>query len=107
MDLGVTVVARGDAVRCLGLKNLLGLKATVLPTRFRQSRLQETTPTAATIIIRPVGGHVDKVLLPDHGPNHIAKVFSYRVAEGFADELAGILNSKLNLSFLVPIGADF
>ena len=104
MDLGVAVVAGGDGVICFGGQDLVGLELAVGPALIRETGLQEAAAAAAAEVIGAVGVHVDKVLLTDHCLDHEAQVFGDRVAEGFAHQLAGILNGELDLALLVPRG---
>jgi hypothetical protein len=65
--------------------------------------LQETTATAAAIIIGTVGSHVDEIFFPDHGFDDIAQVLGDRITQAFADQLARILSGKLNLPLFIPV----
>jgi hypothetical protein len=107
MDLGMTVMAGRDAIGRLGGQNLVGLGLAVCPSLFCESGLQEPAAAAAAKVIGAVGGHVNKVFFPDHGPDHISHVFGHGISIGLSDQLAGILKGKLDLSFLVPVGGGF
>ena len=72
MHLGVTVVARGDAVIRLGIQNLLRFKFTVFAPLFGKTGLQKTTPAAAAVIVGTVGLHVDKILFADDSFDDVA-----------------------------------
>ena len=50
--------------------------------------------------------HVDEILFTHNGFDHKAKVLGNGVAVAFADDLAGILNRKLDLQVLVPVCVD-
>jgi len=50
--------------------------------------------------------HVDEILFTHHRLDHVAQVFRYGVAISLAHQLAGILDRKLDLALLVPIGID-
>jgi hypothetical protein len=103
MDLGVAVVASRNAVISPGSLDLLVFQPSVLTAFIRISGLEKTTPAAAAIIVGPVGGHVDEVLLAHHGFHHIPQVFGIRVAITFPDDLAGILDRELDFPTLVPL----
>ena len=107
VDLRMAVMTRSDTICSLGLKNLLGLEAAVLTTRFRQSRLEETTAAAAAIVIGSVGRHVDEVLFPNDFLDHVAQVLSDRITKRFSHQLTRVLNGKFNFAFFVPIGINF
>jgi len=66
MDLCVAVVTAGNTVvRARGLY-LLIFQLSVFETLILESRLEETTATAATIVVRPVGLHVDEIFFADN-----------------------------------------
>jgi hypothetical protein len=107
VDLGMTVMARCNAVICAGGQDLVGLEFTIGPPLFRIARLQKAAPAAAAVVVGAVGGHIDKILFAHDGLDHIAQVFGNRIAEGFPYQLTGILNGKSDFQILVPIGIDF
>ena len=104
MDLSVTIMTGSDRVCCPGINNLFGFEATIFSTGIGKSRLEESSATAATVVVGHIGCHVDEVLFADHLFDHIAQIFSHRVAEGLSDKLARILNGKGYLEVLVPVG---
>ena len=106
MDLGVTIVTAGDTIIRPGGFNLLIFYFSELQAFFLETGLEKTTAATAAIIIGPVGLHIDEILLTHHGLDDIAQIFSNRIAECFANDLAGILNGKLNFQVLVPVGID-
>ena len=106
MDLGVTIVTAGDTIIRTGGFNLLIFYFSELQAFFLETGLEKTTAATAAIIIGPVGLHIDEILLTHHGLDDIAQIFSNRIAECFANDLAGILNGKLNFQVLVPVGID-
>ncbi len=106
MDLGMAVVAAGYTIigtRCL---DLLILQPSVFQPLVLESGLEKAAAAAATKIVRPVGGHVHKVLLSHYRFDHKTKVFGDGVTITFPDDLARILYGKLDLSILVPVGID-
>ncbi len=50
--------------------------------------------------------HVYKIFFSYHRLDHIAKVFGYRITVALADNLARILNCKLDFQVFIPIGID-
>ena len=104
MDLGVTVMAGSDRVCGAGIDYLFGLEASILATGIGKSGLEKSAAAAATVVIGHIGRHIDEVLFADHLLDHIAQIFSHRVAEGLSDELAGILYGKGYLEVPVPVG---
>ena len=102
MDLGMAVMAGRDAVLSLGGQNLVGLGLAVSPALLLETGLQVSATAAAAEVIGTVGGHVDKVFFTYHCLDHIPQIFGHRIAKGFTDQLAGILDGEFNLSFLVP-----
>jgi hypothetical protein len=106
MNLGVTVMASRNAVISSGSYDLVKFHLSILATCFSITGLQKPTTAAATIIVTPVGGHLNYILLPDNGFDNIAQIFRHRLTKAFADDLAWILNSKFNFQVLVPVGTD-
>ena len=106
MNLGVTVVASGNAVGCACCLDLLVLEASVIQTFLLVTGLQKTTTAAATIIIGTIRGHVDKIFFPDHGFDDKSEIFGNGVPIAFSDDLAGILDSELDLQVFVPVRVD-
>ncbi len=103
MYLGMAVMAWCNAIGCLGCQDLIGLCLSIGPSLFRKTGLEITAAAATTKIIGAVGGHVDEIFFTHNFFNHVSHVFSDRVTKGFSDKLAGILKSKFNLSFLIPV----
>ena len=106
MNLGMAVMAAGDAVIGAGFNNLVELFLAVGPSGFSKARLEETTTTTAAVVIGAVRGHFNDVFGPDDRPHDIAQVLGDLLAIAFADDLAGILDGKFDLQVLVPIGTD-
>lgn len=69
--------------------------------------MQEPAATTATVIIRLIWRHLDDIFFANHRFDDISQVISDFVAFTFTDNLAGVLDGKLDLSVLVPGGADF
>ena len=68
--------------------------------------LQESSTTSATEIIGSVGVHIDEVFFTNHGFDYKAQLIRHPVSKRFADQLARILDSKLDLQVFVPVRAD-
>ena len=106
MDLGMAVVASGDAVIRTGRLNLLIFQPTILQARLLMAGLEEPAAAAAAVIVRAVGLHVDEVVFADHGLDDEAQVFGNGVAITLANDLTRILYGELDLQILVPVGID-
>ena len=107
MNLGVAVVARRNAIGCLGGQNLVGLGLAVCPSLLGESGLKKSAATAAAKVIGAVGGHVHKVFFPDHSTHHVSHVFGNRIAKGLSDQLTRVLKRELDLTLLVPVRGRF
>ena len=77
-----------------------------MPGVLPDNRTAESAAAAAAEIVGPVGVHVDEIFFSHHGFDHKPQVFGHRVAEGFAHQLAGVLNRKFDFAVLVPVGID-
>jgi hypothetical protein len=106
VNLGMAVVAAGNAVIRTGGLDLLILEPTVLETLLLESGLEEAAAAAATEVVGAVGLHVDEIFLTHDGFHHEAKVFGNGITKAFAHDLAGILNGELDLQVFVPVGVD-
>jgi hypothetical protein len=107
VNLGVAVVAPGDAIIGFRGLDLLVLQKPVLAPFLVETRLQKTASSAATIVVAAVGGHVDEILLAHDGFDHETQVFGDGVAVALPDDLAGVLRGKLDFKVLVPGGIGF
>ena len=107
MNLGMAVMARRDAIGCLGGQNLVGLGLAVCPSLFGESGLEESPAAATTKIVGAIRGHVNEVFFTNNGLDHISHVISNRISQGLSDQLTGILKCKLDLTFLVPVRGGF
>jgi len=68
--------------------------------------LQRAAAAAAAVVVRFIRGHINEVLFTNHCLNYKPQVISHRIAQRLPDELAGVLNRKLDLQVLVPVGVD-
>jgi hypothetical protein len=106
MDLSMAVVAACDAVVGARGFNLLIFKPAVFQALLLESGLQKTATPAATIIVGAVGLHVDKIFFAHHRLDHKTEIFGNGITVTLANDLARILNRKLDFQVLVPIGID-
>ena len=106
MHLCMAVVARGDSILSLCGLNLVELHLAILTALFGESRLQKTTTAAATVIVGLIWRHIDEVFRTDNLFHYIPQVIGNRVAKGFSDQLAGVLNGEGHFQVLVPVGVD-
>jgi len=106
MDLGMAVMASGDAVIRTGRLNLLIFQPTILQARLLIAGLEEPAAAAAAVIVRAVGLHVDEVVFADHGLDDEAQIFGNGVAITLANDLTRILDGELDFQILVPVGID-
>jgi len=106
MDLGVAVVAAGNAVSRPGFLDLVVLEPAELQALLLEAGLEKSAPAAAAVVVGPVGLHIDKVFFAHNGFNHESQIFRNRIAVALAYDLAGILNRKFDLQVLVPVGID-
>ena len=105
VDLGVAIMACSYAVVCLGRLDLLIFYASIFQTGLLEAGLKESTAPATAEVIRAIGLHIDEILFPHHRPDHIAKILGDGIPIAFPNNLARVLNGKLDLEFFVPIRA--
>ena len=106
MDLGMAVVACGDAVIRTGGLDLVVFDFPVFEALFLEPGLQETATATAAKIVGAVGVHIDEVFFSDHRFDHIPEIFGYGITVTLADNLAGVLNGKLDFQVFVPVRVD-
>jgi hypothetical protein len=73
---------------------------------FFHAGLQETAAAATTIVVGPVGDHIDKIFFSDDRFDHESQVFGNGFPKSLAHDLTGVLYRKFNFEVLVPIGVD-
>ena len=103
----MAVVARRQAVISPGFLDLIKFSFAVISPGFGKTGLQKTTATAATVIVRSVGIHINKIFFTHHRFHNKAHIFRHRIAEALAYQLAWILYCELYLQILVPVGIYF
>jgi hypothetical protein len=106
MDLGVAVMAARNTICRAGFLDLLILEPAELQALLFEAGLQEPAPAAATIVVGLVGLHIDEVFFAHHGFDDEPQIFGNRIAEGLANNLAGVLDRKFDLQVFVPVGID-
>jgi hypothetical protein len=106
MNLGMAVMARRDAVMRSGCHDLLEFEPAVSPPGFWKAGLQEPAAPTATVVVGAVRKHIHKIFLAYDGFNNKPKILSHRITKTFPDQLARVLNRKLDFQVLVPIGVD-
>ena len=80
VNLCVAVVAWRQTIISPGFHDLFKLAFAVIPPGFWKSGLQETAAAAATVIVLPVGIHINKVFFTHHRFYNIPHVFRHRIA---------------------------
>ena len=106
MDLGMAVMATGNAVIGAGGDNLVKFDLAIGSTFLGISRLQETTATAAAVIVRFIRRHFDDIFFADHRLDNKAQIVGDRIAEAFANNLTRILDGEFDFQIFVPLGTD-
>ncbi len=105
MNLCMAVVAWGDSILSPCVLNLVELYPAIFTALFGKPRLQKTTATAAAVIVRFVGRHVDEIFLAYNLFHHVAQIIGHGVTEGLPDKLTGILDGEGYFQIFVPVGA--
>ncbi len=106
MDLGVAVMATGNAVIRAGRFDLLIFQLSIYQTLILEPGLQKSAAAAAAIVVRFIGLHIDKIFFTHHSLDNITKIIRNRITIALSDDLARILNRKLDFQILVPVGID-
>jgi hypothetical protein len=106
VNLGVAVVAAGDAVVGAGGLDLTIFDLAILEALFFETGLEEAAATAAAEVVGAVGLHVDEILFTHNGSDDVPQILGNGVAVAFAHDLAGILYRKLDFKVLVPVRVD-
>jgi hypothetical protein len=106
MNLGMAIMTAGNAVIGTGCLDLLVLQSSVFQALLLESGLEKTTAATATVVVGPVGLHINKILFAYNGFDHETQVFGDRITITFSNNLAGILYRELDFQILVPVGID-
>ncbi len=107
MNLGMAVVTGRDAVMRPGCHDLLEFEPAVSTPGFGKAGLQKAAAAAAAVIVGAVGKHVDEIFFTHNGFNNKPQILRHRISKAFSNQLAGVLNRKLDFQVLVPVGIDF
>ena len=99
----MAVVAWCQTVIRPGFHNLVKLTFAVISPGFGKSGLQESTATPTTVIVGPIGVHINKIFFTHNRLHNIPHVFSNWITETFPYQLAWILYRKLYFQILVPV----
>ena len=106
MNLGMAVMASGNAViRSRGF-NLIIFQLSIFQALFLEPGLQKSAAAAAAVVVRFIGLHVDEIFFTHHGFDHKTKIICNRIAIALSNDLAGILNREFDFQILVPVGID-
>jgi hypothetical protein len=106
MNLGMTVMARSNAIIGSSIHDLVKFHLPVLTPGISVPGLQISAAAATTVIVGLVGMHVNKIFFSHNGLYNIAQIIRHWISKAFAHNLAWILNRKFDLQILVPIGID-
>ncbi len=106
MDLGMAVVATGDAVVGAGGLDLIVLNFAISQSFFFKPGLEESAAAAAAKVIGAVGLHVDEVFFADNGFHHKSQVVGNGVAIAFSYNLTGVLDREFDFQVFVPVRVD-
>ncbi len=106
MNLGMAIMTAGNAVIGAGCLDLLILQFSILQTLFLESGLEKTATATATVVVGPVGLHVDKIFFANNGFDNKTQVFGNWISKSFSNNLAGVLYGELDFQILVPVGID-
>ncbi len=103
MNLGMAIMAGGDAIVCLGSQDLVGLGLAIGPALLLEAGLKEPAAAAAAEVVGSIGSHVNEIFFTDHGSDNVPQIFCNRIAERLSDQLTGILDREFDLPFFVPV----
>ncbi len=107
MNLGMTIMAAGDAIGGPGLLNLAIFDLAVEESLLFVTGLKKAPAPATTEVIGFIGSHIDKVLLSHTRLDHKAHVIGSRVSKAFPNDLTRVLKGELNAKLIVPAGIGF
>jgi len=104
MDLGVTVMAAGDAVICTGCDNLVVFQLAIIPPGISEPGLEEPAAATTAIVVRSIRRHLDDIFRTNHRFDDKAQIICHRISIAFPDDLTGVLNGKGNSALFIPVG---
>jgi len=103
MYLRMTIMAAGNAVIGPCRYDLVEFNLTIRLPCFGETRLEETSTTAATVVVGFIGCHFYQILFTDYRFYDKSEIIRHRIAVALADNLAGILNGEFDFSVLIPL----
>jgi hypothetical protein len=106
MNLGMAIMATGNAVIRTGFFDLFVLQPAESQSLFFHAGLEKSAAAATTVVVGPVGDHIDKIFFADDRFDHISQIFGNGVPKSLAYDLTGILNGEFNFKVFVPVGID-
>lgn len=106
VNLGMAVMAAGNAVIRAGCFDLLIFQLSIYQALILEPGLQESAAAAAAVVVRFIGLHINEIFFTHHSLDNVTKIIRDRIAVALPDDLAGILNRKLDFQILVPVRID-
>jgi hypothetical protein len=106
MNLGMAIMATGNAVIRTGFFDLFVLQPAESQSLFFHAGLEKSAAAATTVVVGPVGDHIDKIFFADDRFDHVSQIFGNGISITFAHDLTGVLDGEFNLEVLVPVGID-
>jgi hypothetical protein len=106
VNLGMAIMARGDAVIRTRLSNLVKLDLSIMTSGVGKPGLEVPAAAATAIIIGFVGVHIHEVFFPNNSLDYKTEIVRNWIAEGLSDQITGILSREFHLQILVPVGID-
>lgn len=106
MDLGMTIVTRGNAIISSGICDLIELNLAKAAPGFRVSALESPAASTAAIVVGAVWGHIHKVFLAHNPFGHKPQVFGIGISVSLSYLITWILSREFNLPIFVPVGID-
>ena len=103
MNLGMAVMAACNTIVGASCNDLIVFQLTVIPSCISEPGLEESSPTAAAVIVGFIRCHLDDIFFTNHRFYDETQVICHRISISFADNLAGILDSERYLSLFIPV----
>lgn len=107
MDLGMTIVASGNAVICSGIHNLIEFYLAIGPACFSMPGLEETTATAATEVVRFVWSHFHHIFCANNRTYDKSQIIGDGITKALSYDLTWVLNGEFYFALFVPVGVYF
>jgi hypothetical protein len=106
MQLGVTIMTRRNNVLRTSSQDLVVFAPAIGLAGCLISGLEETSATSATVIIDLVWPGIDEILLTNTRFQNETGFIGPQVAKTLANNIAGILDGKLDFFVFIPVGID-